>query len=153
MIFWLLETFFYFFQTAVNCYQWKQFILQLEHIFQSILHSRLVLTSFLFTGNIIVLFWGFFCELKLYLKSRGSQFLKMNHIPASRHQSFFNFFRYFLKREPGFPYFSTSSLSGWWKPIFALVETVFFDQSYSSASGNHYRYLGKMLLLDSCIFG
>ena len=47
---------FLFFQTAVNCYQWKQFIIQLEHIFQSILHSRLVLTNFLFTGNIIVLF-------------------------------------------------------------------------------------------------
>ena len=26
-------------QTAVNSYQWKQFIKQLEHIFQSILHS------------------------------------------------------------------------------------------------------------------
>ena len=26
-------------QTTANCYQWKQFILQLEHIFQSFLHS------------------------------------------------------------------------------------------------------------------
>ena len=26
-------------QTAVKCYQWKQFFLQLEHIFQPILHS------------------------------------------------------------------------------------------------------------------
>ena len=30
--------FFHFLQTAVNCYQWKQFILQLKHIFWSILH-------------------------------------------------------------------------------------------------------------------
>ena len=28
-----------FYQTAVNCYQWKQFMLQVEHIFQSILYS------------------------------------------------------------------------------------------------------------------
>ena len=26
-------------QTTVNCYQWKQFLLQLEHIFQLIIHS------------------------------------------------------------------------------------------------------------------
>ena len=30
--------FFHFLQTAVNCYQWKQFILQLKHIFWSIFH-------------------------------------------------------------------------------------------------------------------
>ena len=28
--------------------------------------------------------------------------------------------------------------SGKWKLIFCLVETMFFDQSYFSASGNHY---------------
>ena len=44
-------------QTTVNYCQWKQFILQLEHIFQPILHPEK--TSFLSTGNIIVLFQVF----------------------------------------------------------------------------------------------
>ena len=57
-MFWLVEPILHFIsfsETTVNCCQWKQFILQLEHVFQPFLHSG-VETSFLSTGNSIVLF-------------------------------------------------------------------------------------------------
>ena len=137
-----------FFQTPVNCCQWKQFILQPEHIFLANPSFWLVETSFSTTRNRNVLFRVFFCQWKLLLKFRGSQFLKTNHIPASGHQ-IFGFFREFLKWKQLLriveTYFSTNSLSGQWKRIFCLVETVFFDQSYFSASGNHYWNQGKTL--------
>ena len=43
-------------QTAVNCCQWKQLLLQLKHIFQPILVSQ-----FLSTGNSIILFQVLIC--------------------------------------------------------------------------------------------
>ena len=79
-------------QTAVNCYQWKQFFLNLEHIFWLIVHS----CNFLSAGNSIVLFRAFFCQWKLLLEIGASQFLKKSHISASGHQVF-NFFQRFLK--------------------------------------------------------
>ena len=52
--------------TAVNCYQWKQFFILLEHIGN-------VETRFLFVFS-IVLFRVFFCKWKPLLKLGGSPF-------------------------------------------------------------------------------
>ena len=51
-----------FFQKAVNCCQWKQFLLQLEHIHSANHLFWLVETSFLSTGNTIVLLRVFLCQ-------------------------------------------------------------------------------------------
>ena len=45
----------------------------------------------------------FFCNWKLLLKFGGSPFLQRNHIPASGHQ-FFQFFQRFFKFKAFFPH-------------------------------------------------
>ena len=80
-----------FFQKAVNCYQWKQFLLQLGHIYSANHLFWLVLTRFFFPRNIIESLRVFLCWLKLLLKLDGGQFLKANHIPASGHHFFLIF--------------------------------------------------------------
>ena len=54
--------------------------------------SLLVETSFLSTGNSIILF-QVFLFVKTVIENWGSQSLKMKYIPASEHQ----FFRYFQR--------------------------------------------------------
>ena len=88
----------------------------------------------------IVLFRVFFCKWKLSLKLGGSPFLKTNYIPASGHQ-FFQLFRRFFKLEAAFPdsgnvFFnifhptSGNGFSAWWKhyilvsAISLLLETI-----------------------------
>ena len=71
-------------QTTVSCCQWKQFILQLEHIFQ----NKTVLNKTVQDKTVL-----FFSEFFLLLKLGGSQFLKTKYIPASEHQ----FFQYFQR--------------------------------------------------------
>ena len=88
-------------QTAVNCYQWKQFFIELEHIGN-------VETRFL---SVFCLFFysEFFSVSGNYYWNQGEvNFLKTNHVPASGHQ-FFRFFRDFLK----------------WKQLFRIEETYF----------------------------
>ena len=118
----------------VNCCQWKQFILQLEHIFQPILYLGQWNRQYCFIPS-------FFCQWKLLLKLGVSQFLKTKYIPASEHK-FFRYFQRLYDLKQLFriveTHFSTNPLSGQWKRIFCLVETVFFDQSQFSASGSHY---------------
>ena len=86
-----------------------------ETIFCNFLRQQSTATSgssFSFNQNIletflsvlsVVLFRVFCCKWKLLLKSGGSPFLKTNHVPASGHQ-FFKFFRRFFKVEAAFSY-------------------------------------------------
>ena len=83
-------------QTAVNCCECKQFILQLKHSFQSILF-QVVGTRLLSTGNGVVLFPVFFSQRKLLLK-----FLQVD-------KNIFDFIKDLLKR---------SSCSVYWKLSF-----------------------------------
>ena len=78
-------------QAAVNCCQWKQFFLQLKHIFQPTLHSGLWKVFCLL--ETVFLYSKFFllCNIVL-LKFEGSQIWRTSHIPASGHQ-FFRFFQ------------------------------------------------------------
>ena len=68
----------------------------------------------------------------------------MNQIPVSGRR-FFRIFQRFFKVEAAFQYsknvFSTNPLSGQWKWIFCLVETVFYDPDYFSA----YEIRGKQI--------
>ena len=79
----------------------------------------------------------------------GSEFLKTNQIPASGHQ-FFRFFPRFFEVE-AFPYrgnvIFNKSFIRLVEPDF-LEETLFFDQSYFSTSGNHHRNYGKAVFKE-----
>ena len=109
----------------------------------SVNHSFwLVETSFLSTGDSIVLFQVFLCQWKLLLKLGRSQFLKTNHIPASGHQCF-EFFRDFLKLEQLFrkveTYISTifhpASGNELEETIIRILEKYFSKKELNSASG------------------
>ena len=103
---------------------------------------RLIETSFLSAENNIVSFRVFFLLVqKLLLKLVESQFLNTNHISASGHQ-FVHFFERFFKVEAAFlfrgnVFFNKSSIR-LDEMQFLSSENCFFDQSYFSASGNHY---------------
>ena len=70
---------------------------------------------------------------------------------------FFIFCRDLLKWNYVFPikekYFTINRLSAQWRQILCLVETVLFDQSYFSASGNHYWNQGKTVFKVKTYFG
>ena len=115
-------------QTAVNCCQWKQFFLQLEHIFQPILHSDYwkrvfcVLEGVFFIPSYFLLMWNI---TEIWGKSN----FKDETYTCQWTPIFFNFFRYFLKRKPCFriveAYFSIAFI----RPVetdFLLMEIVFF---------------------------
>ena len=66
-------------------------LLPVEAVYSSTGAYFSVNPSFPTSTNELFVYWKHYCfilRLFLYLKSRGSEFLKMNHIPASRHQSF-----------------------------------------------------------------
>ena len=131
-----------FYGTTVNCYQWKQFILQPGHIFQLILVISASVNEFFVCWKQYQFIPNFFCQWKLLLKLGESQFLKTDHIPATGHHFFFIFSDIFYSVSSFFiaeMCFSTNPLQGQWKQIFCLMEIVHFNQSFFSASGNHYR--------------
>ena len=103
-------------------------------------------TSFLSSGNSIVLFRVFFCWLKLLLKLEGSKFLKKNHITASEHQ-FLKFFQRFFKVEAAFPCSGNIFFN---KSFIRVVGMNFlhFDQSNFFVTGNHYWNLEKTVFKE-----
>ena len=113
-------------QTAVNCYQQKQFFVYLEH-----------------TGTMEMRFLPFFCQsfyseffllVETIIDFRGKSILRRT-ILMLVDTIFFNFFRYFFKVEAAFPYsgnvfintlhvVSSNGFSAQWKQYF-LVSTFF----------------------------
>ena len=76
--------------------------------------------SFPTSTNELFVYWKHYCFiLRLFLLAetvfeiKGKSIFKDEPYSCYSTPIFFNFFRYFLKREPGFPYLSTSPLSGW----------------------------------------
>ena len=61
-------------QTTVNCYQWKQFIIQLEHIFQPILH--VVETSFFCLLETLLFYSEFFLLVETIIETFGKSIFK-----------------------------------------------------------------------------
>ena len=70
----------------------------------------------------------------ILLKFEGSQILKTNHIPASGHHFFSDFFRYFLK----------------WKPCFRIVK-VYFSISFIRLVQNEFSAYGNSIFLVRAI--
>ena len=90
LVFWLVETIFsHFFQTEVNYCPWKAVYSSTGAYFSANTSFRLVETTFLPTGNSIILFRGF-CSTSEWniIENQGGEFLKTNHISASGHQFF-----------------------------------------------------------------
>ena len=118
-------------QTAVNSYQWKQFSISPEHIGNQV-----------FICFCLSFYSEFFSVSENYYSNQGeAHFLKTNHIPASGHQ-FFQYFQRFFKVEAAFPYggnvfFNILHLAS--KNEFSSQQKqYFFRQCNFSASRNHY---------------
>ena len=121
----------------------KQFILPLEHIFLPILHPGqwkrvlCLLETILYYSEFLLL-------VETITETWGKSIFKDESYSCSSTPVFsiFSEISKFFKVEATFLYsgnaFSTNLSSGQWERIFCLVETVFFDQSYFSASGSHY---------------
>ena len=117
-------------QTTLNWYLWKQFILQLEHIFQLILHSSLWKRVFCLLETILF-YSKFFLLVETITENWGKSIFK-DEISSCKWKSVFSIFSgilRFLKVEATFPYSGNAFFN---KFFIWLVEMDFL------ASGNQF---------------
>ena len=122
-----------FFLTAVNCCQWKQIFLQLEHIFQPILRSVLMEMSFLSTRKSIVIFRVFSASGNYYWNLGWDRFLLVN---TNFFLSIFSEILKFLKVQTTFPYSGNAFFSKFFirvlkKDFLSSGNSVFWTELFS----------------------